>query len=224
MFYISQDKELTKKDVAKIIDHTQLKPEATYDDIERLTREAKEFGFGAVCINSGYVSFAKKLLEGSTIKIASVVGFPLGAMESVAKAFEAERAVRMGADEIDMVINIGALKSKDYKRVEEDIRGVVRSAAPHIVKVIIENALLTNEEKIAACSIAVSSGAKYVKTSTGFSKSGATVEDVRLMRSIVGKNIGVKAAGGIHNFETALEMIKAGASRIGASRSVQIVS
>jgi len=224
MFYIPPDKELTKKDVAKIIDHTQLKPEATYNNIAHLSSEAKELGFGAVCVNSGYVALAKKYLEGSPVKIASVVGFPLGAMESIAKAFEAERAIRLGADEIDMVINIGALKSRDYKKVEEDIKNVVKSANLHIVKVIIETALLTNQEKVIACSIAVSAGAKYVKTSTGFSKGGATVEDVSLMRSVVGKNIGVKAAGGIHDFETAIKMIRAGASRIGASRSIQIVS
>ncbi len=224
MFYIPEGKELTKEDVAHIIDHTLLKPEATYEDIKKLCSEAKQYNFYSVCVNSFFVPFAKKELKDSSVKIASVVGFPLGAMDSAAKTFEAERAIRSGADEIDMVINIGALKSKDYKTVEEDIRGIVKAVAPHIVKVIIETCLLDDTEKIIACTIAASAGAKYVKTSTGFNKAGAKVEDIKLMRAVVGKNIGVKAAGGIHTFEDAEAMIKAGASRIGASRSVIIVT
>ncbi len=224
MFYIPESKELTKKDIAKIIDHTQLKPEATFDDIKKLCDEAKQFNFYSVCVNSFFVPFAKEQLKESDVKIASVVGFPLGAMDTASKTFEAERAIRSGADEIDMVINIGALKSKEYKIVEEDIRSVVKAVSPHIVKVIIETCLLTDTEKIIACTIAASAGAQYVKTSTGFNKKGATVEDVKLMRSVVGKNVGVKAAGGIHTFEDAVAMVKAGASRIGASRSIQIVT
>jgi deoxyribose-phosphate aldolase len=224
MFYIPEDKELTKKDIARIIDHTQLKPEATFDDIKKLCTEAKQYNFYSVCVNSFFVPFAKEQLKDSDVKIASVVGFPLGAMDTASKTFEAERAIRAGADEIDMVINIGALKSKEYKIVEEDIRSVVKAVSPHIVKVIIETCLLTDTEKIIACTIAASAGAQYVKTSTGFNKAGAKVEDVKLMRSVVGKKIGVKAAGGIHTFEDAVAMVKAGASRIGASRSVQIVT
>lgn len=224
MFYIPENKELTKKDIARIIDHTQLKPEATFDDIKKLCDEAKQYNFYSVCVNSFFIPFAKEQLKESDVKIASVVGFPLGAMDTASKTFEAERAVRSGADEIDMVINIGALKSKEYKIVEEDIRSVVKAVSPHIVKVIIETCLLTDTEKIIACTIAASAGAQYVKTSTGFNKKGATVEDVKLMRSVVGKKVGVKAAGGIHTFEEAVAMVKAGASRIGASRSVQIVT
>ncbi|RLD20228.1 MAG: deoxyribose-phosphate aldolase [Caldiserica bacterium] len=224
MFYIPVDQKMTKNDIAKIIDHTQLKAETTCNDIIRLCTEAKKYSFGTVCVNSGYVALAKKQLTGTSVKIASVVGFPLGAMDSVAKAFEAERAITLGANEIDMVMNIGELKSENYKKVEEDIKYVVDAVNPTLVKVIIETALLTAEEKPIACSIAVSAGAKYVKTSTGFSKGGATIEDVKLMRMVVGKNIGVKAAGGIHDFETAVKMVQAGASRIGASKSVEIVS
>ncbi len=224
MFYISGDKELTKEDIARIIDHTMLKPEATYDDIEKLCSEAKQYNFYSVCVNSFFVPFAKEKLKDSSVKIASVVGFPLGAMDSAAKTFEAERAIRSGADEIDMVINIGALKSKSYEIVEEDIRNIVKAVSPHIVKVIIETCLLSDAEKIISCTIAASAGAKYVKTSTGFNKAGAKTEDIKLMRSTVGKNIGVKAAGGIHTFEDAIEMVKAGASRIGASKSVSIVT
>lgn len=224
MFYIPVDKQMTKNDIAKIIDHTQLKAETTCNDIIRLCTEAKKYSFGAVCVNSGYVALAKKQLAGTSVKIASVVGFPLGAMDSIAKAFEAERAITLGANEIDMVMNMGELKSENYKKVEEDIKYVVNAVSPAIVKVIIETALLTATEKPIACSIAVSAGAKYVKTSTGFSKGGATIEDIKLMRMTVGKNIGVKASGGIHDFETAIKMVQAGASRIGASKSVEIVS
>jgi deoxyribose-phosphate aldolase len=223
-FYVEQDRELTKKDIAHLIDHTNLKPEATFDDIKKLCDEAKQYGFYSVCVNSFFVPFAKEQLKDSSVKIASVVGFPLGAVDTAAKTFEAERAIRNGADEIDMVINIGALKSKDYRTVEEDIRSVVKAVSPHIVKVIIETCLLSDTEKIIACTIAASAGAQYVKTSTGFNKAGAKVEDVKLMRSVVGKNVGVKAAGGIHTFEEAVAMVKAGASRIGASRSVAIVT
>ncbi len=223
-FYVDPEREFTKEDIARLIDHTNLKPEATFCDIKKLCEEAKQFGFYSVCVNPFYVPYAKKQLEGSSVKVASVVGFPLGATDTASKTFEAERAVRNGADEIDMVINIGALKSKDYKTVEEDIRSVVNAVSSHIVKVIIETCLLSDTEKIIACTIAASAGAQYVKTSTGFNKAGAKVEDVKLMRSVVGKNVGVKAAGGIHTFEEAVAMVKAGASRIGASRSVAIVT
>jgi len=224
LYYIDENVELTKEFVASIIDHTLLKPEATQEEIIKLCDEAKKLNFFSVCVNPAFVNTAKNNLEGSAVKIATVIGFPLGANETYIKAVEAEKASRNGADEIDMVMNIGFIKSKDYKNLEKDIAEVVGAVRPKIVKVIIETALLTKEEKIIASSIAVSAGAEFVKTSTGFSKGGATPEDVSLIRSVVGKEIGVKASGGIKNFETAVKMIKAGASRIGASKSVEIVT
>jgi len=213
------------KEIAAVIDHTLLKPEATTADIERLCQEAKQFGFASVCVNPCNVRLAATLLQGTPIKVCSVVGFPLGANKKEVKAYEARRAILDGATEIDMVMNIGALKSGDYKLVEEDMRLVKETCGSRIItKVILETALLTDEEKIRACEIAKASGMDFVKTSTGFGPGGATVEDVKLMRSVVGEELGVKASGGIRDAETAARMVEAGATRIGASASVKIVS
>jgi deoxyribose-phosphate aldolase len=212
-------------DLVKYIDHTQLKPEATREQIERLCKEAREYGFYGICINTTWVAYCAKLLRGSGVKIACVIGFPLGAMDSRAKAFETRRAIEDGADEIDMVINVGALKSGDLKLVEEDIRTVSRACrSTTILKVIIETCLLTDDEKVLACQIAKKADAHFVKTSTGFSKEGATAHDVALMRRAVGPDMGIKAAGGIRSFEDAKLMIESGATRLGTSSSVKIVS
>ncbi len=214
---------ITEEKLAMMIDHTQLKAYATYSDIEKLCKEAKEYGFGHVSVNPCHVSRCARLLRGTDVKVDSVIGFPLGAMRPEVKAFEAMRAVEDGADEVDMVINIGALKSGDYDLVKRDIRGVVKAARGRVVKVIIEACYLTDEEKVKACELAREAGASFVKTSTGFGPGGATVHDVKLMRKAVGRDMGVKAAGGIHTAEEAIAMIEAGADRIGASRSVQIM-
>jgi deoxyribose-phosphate aldolase len=213
------------RDLARYIDHTLLKPEATEEQIIKLCNEAKEYGFASVCVNPGYVPLAAKMLMGTPVKVCTVIGFPLGATTTETKAFEAEDAIKKGAQEVDMVINIGWLKSKNYGACEADIKAVVNAAACYnvLVKVIIETALLTNEEKIMACSLAKSAGAHYVKTSTGFAKGGATAEDIALMRSVVGENMGVKASGGVRDTETALKMIESGATRIGASASLAII-
>jgi deoxyribose-phosphate aldolase len=212
------------KDLAPFIDHTLLKPDATKDQVEALCREARENCFASVCLNGVWVSSARELLRGSGVLVCTVVGFPLGAMHPDAKAYETRRAVLDGAQEVDMVIEVGALKSGEYRLVERDIRGVVEAAGRRAgVKVIIEAALLTRDEKVKACTLAKAAGADFVKTSTGFAASGATVDDVRLMREAVGESMGVKAAGGIRDSETALAMIEAGATRIGASASVAIV-
>jgi len=211
-------------EIQKYIDHTILKPEATEEQVIQICIEAKKYGFYSVCVNPYYTSLVRKNLEGSDVKTCIVIGFPLGATDKEVKAFEADNAVNNGAQEIDMVINISALKSKDYDIVEEDIKAVVKSVKNNaLVKVIIECCLLSDEEKIKACEISVKAGADFVKTSTGFSSGGAKVEDVKLMRKIVGENIGVKASGGIRDYKTALQMIEAGASRIGASSGVKIV-
>ncbi len=214
-----------REDIAPLIDHTLLKPDATRAQVEQLCCEARELGFAAVCVNPAYVKLAASLLEGTSVVTCSVAGFPLGASRREIKAYEARRAVLDGAREIDMVMNVGAMKSGDLKIVEEDM-GAVREACGRniVLKVIIETALLTDEEKVKACEIAKRVGADFVKTSTGFGPGGATVEDVRLMRSVVGAEMGVKAAGGIRDAESAEKMIAAGASRIGASASVKIVS
>lgn len=215
---------MTKEEIARLIDHTLLKPEAKYEDIKKLCEEAKKYHFFAVCINPSFVKIAKELLKDTDIKVATVVGFPLGAGSINTKVFEAKDAILNGADEIDMVINIGALKSKDYGYVYEEIRAIKSMAKEKVLKVIIEAPILTYEEKIIACALSKSAGADFVKTSTGFSKQGgATVEDVKLMREIVGEKMGVKAAGGIRTFNKAVEMINAGANRIGASSSVRIM-
>ena len=211
------------RDIAPLIDHTLLRPNATDREIEKLCKEAKEYHFASVCLNSAYVSLASHMLAGSGVKVCTVVGFPLGAMSTEAKAFETRDAIAKGADEIDMVINVGKLKSGDYEYVLDDVQSVVRAAQGRCVKVILETASLTDDEKAAGCIIAKAAGADYVKTSTGFGAGGATVEDVALMRRIVGPKMGVKAAGGIRTAEEAQKMIEAGATRIGASASVAIV-
>jgi deoxyribose-phosphate aldolase len=205
------------------IDHTLLKAEATEAQIRQLCAEAVEYKFCAVCVNGSRVRLARQILENTPVKIAAVVGFPLGAMETSSKAHETAGAVGNGADEIDMVINIGQLKEGNADAVLEDIRAVVRAASGRLVKVIIETALLNNEQKVLACRLAVQAGATFVKTSTGFASTGATVEDVMLMRKTVGPNVGVKASGGIKNRQIALAMIEAGATRIGTSSGVVIV-
>ena len=212
-------------DIAKYIDHTILKPEATAEDVKKLCREAREYNFASVCVNACYAKLVSTELVGTDVKTCVVVGFPLGAMTKEAKAFETTQAIENGATEIDMVINVGALKEKNYVLLKEDIEAVVNAATGKaIVKVIIETCLLTDEEKAKACEIAKEAKADFVKTSTGFSTSGATKEDIALMRKTVGENIGVKASGGVRDFKTAMDMINAGASRIGASASISIVS
>ncbi len=212
-------------DLAKTIDHTLLKPDATQDQIAQLCFEARKYGFASVCVNPTWVELCAKLLEGSSVKVCSVIGFPLGATAPEVKAFETQNALDHGAGEIDMVINIGALKARDLDLVARDIGGVVTTshARGAIVKVIIEAVLLTDEEKTIACLLAKEAGADFVKTSTGFASGGATVHDVALMRKAVGPEMGVKAAGGVRTYEDAEKMIKAGATRIGASAGVKIV-
>lgn len=212
------------KPLNKYIDHTILKAEATEEDIKKLCKEAIKHGFYAVCVNSAHVLLAAKELKGSEVKLASVVGFPLGAVHTAAKVCETEIAVSEGADEIDMVLNIGALKEGRYRFAEEDIRAVVKAAEKGgaIVKVILETCLLTDEEVVKACEMAKFAGAAFVKTSTGFSTAGATAHHVRLMKDTVGDKLLVKASGGIRDKAKALEMIEAGADRIGASASVNI--
>ena len=207
-----------------MIDHTILKPEVTRDDLLKVCEEAKKYHFATVCVNSSNIPFVTRQLKGSDVKPIAVVGFPLGAGTPQAKAFEAKEAIRDGAEEIDMVINIGELKSKDYKAVYDDIRQVVEASKPHKVKVILETSSLDHDEKVIACALSKTAGAAFVKTSTGFAKGGATVEDIELMRRIVGNYMEVKASGGIRSKEDAEAMIKAGANRIGASASVAIVT
>ncbi|WP_164682872.1 deoxyribose-phosphate aldolase [Streptococcus hyointestinalis] len=196
------------------IDHTLLKPESTQEQIKQLTDEAKTYHFASVCVNPTWVAYAKEQLKDSDVKVCTVIGFPLGATTSQTKAFETQDAIANGADEVDMVINIGKLKSKQYDEVEDDIRAVVEASGDKLVRVIIEACLLTDDEKVKACQLSVAAGADYVKTSTGFSLHGATVEDVALMRQTVGPNIGVKAAGGARSLADAEAFIAAGATRI----------
>jgi deoxyribose-phosphate aldolase len=211
--------------IAALIDHTLLKPDASRDEIRRLCQEAARFGFASVCINPCYVPLAAEMLRGTKVKVCTVVGFPLGATLPQVKIYEAEEAIKLGAQEIDMVINIGALKSGQDDVVESDIHGVVDAShrGGAICKVILETALLTQEEKTRASAAAKRAGADFVKTSTGFSTAGATAEDVALMRTVVGPEIGVKAAGGVRNFADLKKMVRAGATRIGASASVKII-
>lgn len=207
----------------KLIDHTLLKPEIKKEDIIKLCEEAKEFGFASICVNPTWVAKSAEILQDTDIKVCTVIGFPLGANTPETNAFETKNALENGATEIDMVINIGALKDKNDELVERDIRSVVEAVNKKtIVKVIIEACLLTDEEKVRACEISVKAGADYVKTSTGFSLHGATVEDVALMRKSVGPNIGVKASGGVRNLQDIEAMVEAGATRIGSSSGVQI--
>lgn len=216
---------MTIDNIAKYIDHTLLKPDAMPAEVEKLCNEACEYGFAAVCVNPPLVKLCADLLRGTGVNVATVVGFPLGAHTTATKVFEAEQAIADGAHEIDMVIHLGMLKANRDDYVREDIRQVVESAHRQnaIVKVIIEAALLIDEEKVRACKLAQAAGADFVKTSTGFGPGGATVHDVELMRATVGQTMGVKAAGGIKTFAQAQEMIAAGATRIGASASIQIV-
>lgn len=208
--------------INRYIDHTLLKADATKDQVKKIVEEAKEYEFKSVCVNSSYVSFIRNMDK--DIRITSVVGFPLGSVATEAKAFEAQIAIEDGADEIDMVINVGRLKDKDYDYILNDIKEVKKACVNKTLKVIIETCLLDDEEKIKACEISKEAGADFVKTSTGFSTAGAKKEDVALMRKTVGEDMGVKASGGIHTYKEAIEMIEAGASRLGCSASIDIVN
>ncbi|MGT2802652.1 deoxyribose-phosphate aldolase [Streptococcus henryi] len=210
--------------INKYIDHTLLKPESTQEQIDKLISEAIEYDFASVCVNPTWVAHSAQALKDTTVNVCTVIGFPLGANTSAVKAFETKDAIANGADEIDMVLNIGALKSGNYQLVEDDIRAVVEASGDKLVKVIIEACLLTDQEKVKACQLSVAAGADYVKTSTGFSLHGATVEDVALMRQTVGPDIGVKASGGARSLADAQNFIDAGATRIGTSAGVAIVS
>ena len=215
---------MDKKTIASMIDHTLLKPEATPAQVERLCAEAAEYHFASVCVNPVYIPLAARLLKGTGVKVCCVVGFPLGAIAPEQKAAEAASCAAMGAEELDMVIHVGAAKAGDWALVQRDIEGVVKAAAGHTVKVIIETCLLTDEEKVKACEAAKAAGAHFVKTSTGFSTGGATTYDIALKRKTVGPKVGVKASGGIRDYETAMAMIEAGANRIGASAGIAIVA
>ncbi|MEI7500290.1 MAG: deoxyribose-phosphate aldolase [Bacteroidota bacterium] len=216
---------MSAAELASYIDHTLLKPEAVVSQFEQLCNEAVKYKFKSVCVNSSWIPFVAKKLRGTNVKICSVIGFPLGEMDTRSKAFEARIAIGNGAEELDMVINVGALKSGNLKLVEEDIRAIKRACrGATVLKVILETGLLTDEEKIIACEISKRAGADFVKTSTGFSGSGATVHDVALMRKIVGPHMGVKASGGIRNFDQAIEMINAGANRLGCGSSVDVIT
>lgn len=209
--------------IAGFIDHTALKPETTTEQIKKLCGEAMEYGFASVCVNPYHVNLCSRLLGGSSVKVCTVIGFPLGATTTAAKAAEAAEAVNNGAHEVDMVLNVGAIKSGDIEYAKQDIAAVVEAVkGKALVKVILETCLLTDEEKIIGCRISKEAGADFVKTSTGFSTGGATTADIRLMRETVGPDMGVKASGGIRDYETAEAMIDAGATRIGASASVAI--
>ena len=213
----------TSADIAPYIDHTLLKPDATRAEVVKLAEEARKYGFATVCVNSANVATAARVLAGSKTLAIAVVGFPLGAALPSAKAYEAREAVRCGAREIDMVINIGALKAKDYGLVLKDIGVVVEASRPYPVKVILETSQLSQEEKIVGCALSKAAGAAFVKTSTGFSTGGATAEAVRVLREVVGPGVGVKASGGIRTAADALRMVRAGASRLGTSASVALV-
>ena len=215
---------MDKKTIASMIDHTLLKPEATPAQVEKLCAEAAEYHFASVCVNPVYIPLAARLLDGTGVKVCCVVGFPLGAIAPEQKAAEAASCAAMGAEELDMVIHVGAAKAGDWALVQRDIAGVVKAAAGRTVKVIIETCLLTDEEKVKACKAAKAAGADFVKTSTGFSTGGATTHDIALMRKTVGPEMGVKASGGIRDYATAMAMIEAGANRIGASAGIEIVA
>ena len=215
---------MDKKTIASMIDHTLLKPEATPAQVEKLCAEAAEYHFASVCVNPVYIPLAARLLDGTGVKVCCVVGFPLGAIAPEQKAAEAASCAAMGAEELDMVIHVGAAKAGDWALVQRDIAGVVKAAAGRTIKVIIETCLLTDEEKVKACEAAKAAGADFVKTSTGFSTGGATTHDIALMRKTVGPEMGVKASGGIRDYGTAMAMIEAGANRIGASAGIEIVA
>lgn len=210
-------------EINRYIDHTLLKPDATLKQIENLCQEALQYSFFSVCINPSYVATCEKILKNSNVAVCTVIGFPLGATTSAAKAYEAARAIKDGADELDMVINIGALKSQKYLLVEEDIREVVKAAEGKIVKVIIETSLLNEEEKITACKLSTNAGANFVKTSTGFNGGGATIEDIILMKSNISTEMWVKASGGIRDLKSAQDLIASGASRLGTSSGITIL-
>lgn len=214
---------MTREELLKYIDQTLLRPHATIEEMTAFLEEAKIYKFYAVCINPWFTKLAVEVMKGSGVKVGVAIGFPLGATTTMTKVYEADEALENGADELDMVINIGALKSKDYEYVESEIKKIVNLAGRKIVKVILETCYLTDEEKITACKIAEASGASFVKTSTGFGSGGATVEDVKLMRETVGDRLGVKASGGIRTLEDALKMISAGANRIGTSSGKAII-
>ncbi|WP_035294184.1 deoxyribose-phosphate aldolase [Clostridium sp. KNHs214] len=210
--------------IQQYIDHTLLKPEATEEQVIKVCKEAREYKFASVCVNPYYASLVTKELEGTEVKTCVVIGFPLGTNTKEVKAFETEKAIKDGAKEVDMVINVGALKDKKYDVVKEDIKSVVEAAkGKALVKVIIETCLLTEEEKVKSCELSKEAGADFVKTSTGFSTGGANKEDIALMRKVVGKELGVKASGGIRDYKACMDMINAGASRIGASAGIKIV-
>lgn len=214
----------TSRDLAPYIDHTLLNPSATRDDLVKLCDEARKYGFATVCVNSSNVALCARLLEGCSTRPIAVVGFPLGAGTTAAKVFETREAIRAGAAEIDMVINIGQLKARNYAYVDRDIREVVQAARPRPVKVILETGALTRDEKVIGCALSKAAGAAFVKTSTGFGPGGATAEDVALMRQVVGDDVGVKASGGVRTTADAQKMVEAGANRLGASASVAIVT
>ncbi len=218
---------ITRQQLVKVIDHTLLKPSATGSDIEKLCREAAEYGFYSVCVNTCYIKHAVSMLKGTQVKVSAAIGFPLGAASSEAKAYEAAWAVEAGASEVDMVMNVGFLKSGYYFEVRQDIEDVVmaaKQANPEAkVKVILETCLLDENEKVSACRLAKDAGADFVKTSTGFGAGGAVVEDIQLMKKLVGDCMGIKASGGIRDPETLIAMLEAGATRIGTSSGVSIV-
>lgn len=210
--------------MASMIDHTLLKPDAKKEELSKVCHEAMQYGFATVCVNSSNIPYVAKMLRNSSVKPIAVVGFPLGAASTQSKVFESREAIKNGAEEIDMVVNLGALKDKDYQLVYEDILRVVEASKPRKVKVIIETSKLTDEEKVIACALSKAAHAAFVKTSTGFGGGGATVEDIELMRRVVGKDMEVKASGGVKTAEDAKAMVEAGANRIGASASVAIVT
>ncbi len=216
-------KNYSAKDLARFIDHTLLKPDATTQQIRNLCEEAREHQFFSVCVNSSFVDLCSQILKGNSVKVCSVVGFPLGAMCTAAKAFETDFVVKRGADEVDMVISISALKDKNYSHVTADIRSVVTAAQGKTVKVILETCLLTEEEKVAACKCSKEAGAHFVKTSTGFSTGGATIADVQLMKATVENSMQIKASGGIKNTQQALEYLAAGVTRLGTSSGISLI-
>ncbi|MCZ7611367.1 MAG: deoxyribose-phosphate aldolase [Ignavibacterium sp.] len=224
--FMKEKKEVDKKELAGMIDHTLLKPEAVLSEINQLCKEAIQHNFASVCINPSYVSTCFDLLKSSNVKVCTVIGFPLGATTTQSKFFEAEEAIKNGAEELDMVINIGRLKDKDYDYVLNDLKSIADLSKKHLCtsKVILETCLLTDQEKVAACLMAKEAGSDFVKTSTGFSKAGATIRDVALMKFVVGDKHKVKAAGGIRSYEDAVAMINAGANRLGASAGIKIIS
>jgi len=220
------EKKISAQDLAEMIDHTLLKPDATLSEIEQLCEEAIQNNFASVCVNPSYVEICFELIKSSNVKVCTVLGFPLGATTTQTKLLEAEEAIKNGAEELDMVINIGRLKDKDYEYVYNDIKSIADLSKKHLCtsKVILETCLLSDEEKVIVCLLSKEAGVKFVKTSTGFSKSGATVHDVALMKFVVGEKLQVKASGGIRSYEDAIAMINAGATRLGASAGVKIIS